>query len=93
MMTTTIMFNGLEFNGRLDSSLPASYLTHRVACQFGCINDVAISVNLDNNTSIPCVLNFSVYEKLTTDCVLGLDFFIRIKEHLRAYIYMVFKSY
>ena len=60
MMTTTITFNGLEFKGRLDSSLPASYLTRRVACQFGCINDVAISVNyeiyLNSMQTLPIIL-------------------------------------
>jgi hypothetical protein len=83
-----IALNRLIFTGRLDSSLPTSYVSPHVASVLTTLDDVSVTIGLsecgDEDESFSCVLNFTIFERLVSDCVLGVDFFMHINTCLRT---------
>jgi hypothetical protein len=86
-----IRLNNIAFNGRFDSSIPTSYVAPHIAGALMGLDNVAVTTILrQEDITISCVLNFTVYERLISDCVLGADFFTHISEsgHLRAFFFL-----
>ena len=66
-----------DINAKLDSSLPTSCITPRLAHSLISLENVAVSgVVPSNGAFFQRVVNFSVYDKLMSDCVLGADFLV-----------------
>ena len=40
-----------------------------------------VSTAFENETTVSCVLSLSIYEHLMSDCVLGVDFFMRVTDY------------
>ena len=83
-----IALNSFFFTGRFDSSLPTSYVAPHVASVLTSLDGVAVTIDLsdcaDEDESISCVLNFTIFERLVSDCVLGVDFFMHVNTCLRT---------
>ena len=81
-----ITLNGIDFDGKFDSSLPTSYVCPHVARVLMRLDDVVVTTMTflgQKDSIISCVLNFTVFERLVSDCVLGADFFTHMSGHLR----------
>ena len=73
-----IMLNSINFDGKFDSSLPTSYVGPHVANVLRRLDDVVVTTFFGPKGSgsiVSCVLNFTIFERLISDCVLGADFF------------------
>jgi hypothetical protein len=82
-----IILNGIKVNGRINSSLPSSYVSLQVASHLGCLDKVSVNCpTIDPSIEMLCTLPFSTYDKLMSDCVLGLDFLCGIVNILRMFL-------
>ena len=66
-----------DVNAKLDSSLPTSYITLRLAHKLISLENAVVSgVVPSNGAFFQCIINFSVYDKSMSDWVLGVDFLV-----------------
>ena len=69
----------VDVYAKLDSSLPTSYITPQLAHLLISLENVAVSgVVPSDGTFFQGVVNFSVYDKLMSGCVLGVDFLVSV---------------
>ena len=79
---------GFEVTAKFDTSLPSSYISPKLAFLLPSLENVSVSTVIDNDGSFfSTSITFTVYEKLMTDCVLGVDFFTRVSESHGALIF------
>jgi hypothetical protein len=72
----TVKITGVLVNAKFDMSLPSSYITPQLASILPSLNAIPVSIVVGNDAlQFSCAVSFSVFEKLMSDCIFGVDFF------------------
>lgn len=82
---SVIVLNGFEVRGRFDSSFPTSVVDRLTAAIISDLDSVEVSTSpLSDGQNFSFILRFCVCNELSDECVLGVDYFVRVSREFRA---------